>query len=327
MPFGITIQAILFLITFLLTLITGPIIIPALTRIKFGQTVRDDGPQTHLKKTGTPTIGAFIFLIPIGLITAYLYLTGLYTDVLPLALTTLGFGAVGFLDDYIKVIRKRKDGLYGRQKMVLLFIIASAFILYLIYFRRMDTDIIVPFYGNTLTYHLPMVAYIPFIIFFLLSITNSVNLTDGVDGLAAGVTLIVMVFFTVVAMSRSEWEYIKVFSAMVAGGCLGFLVFNTHPAKVFMGDTGSLALGGAVGAIAVMMKMPLFVIIVGAVYLIEALSVIIQVASFKLTGRRVFKMAPIHHHFELLGWKETKVAAVFYLITFILCILGMLAFK
>jgi len=327
LPFSLSIQVIAFILTFLVALVSGPILIPILTRLKFGQTVRDDGPATHLKKTGTPTMGGIIFLIPVFLLSIFILITGRYIEILPLAFVTLGFGFVGFLDDFIKVVKKRKDGLYWNQKMLGLLIVAGLFTLYISVYSDIGTDIIIPFLGMDFTFNMGVTLFIPFTIIVLLATTNAVNMTDGLDGLATGITIIVMVFFTVVAMTHKEWEYIKVFSSAIAGGCLGFLVFNIHPAKVFMGDTGSLALGGAVGAVAIMMKMPLIVLIIGAVYVMETLSVIIQVASFKLRGKRVFKMAPLHHHFELSGWKETKVVKVFWTATVICCIVGFVALR
>lgn len=324
-PFNVSIQVAAFIITFIIALVSGPILIPILRRLKFGQTVRDDGPASHFVKTGTPTMGGIIFLFPMMLLAIYYYLTG-FTKILPLAFVTFGFGAIGFIDDYIKIIKKRKDGLYPKQKMFGLILIATLFSVYISFNGNVGTDIIIPFLGADKTFNLSW-AFIPFTIFVLISITNAVNITDGLDGLASGITLIVMVFFTIVAMTRNEWDYVKVFSAVTAGGCLGFMVFNVHPAKVFMGDTGSLALGGAVGAIAIMMKMPLLLLIVGSIYVIETLSVIIQVVSFKLRRKRVFRMAPIHHHFELSGWKETKVVYVFWTITLICCVLGFIALR
>lgn len=322
---NLSIQVLVFISVFFLCVLSGPIFIPLLRRLKFGQTVRDDGPSTHLKKAGTPTIGGIIFLVPILLVTIFFYINGMYTKMLPLVFVTLGFGAIGFIDDFIKVVKKRKDGLYPGQKMFGLLLIATLFAFYTAS-TDMGTDIVIPFMGMDMTFDLAW-AFVPFTILVLISVTNAVNLTDGVDGLASGVTLIVMVFFTLVAMTRGEWDYIKVFSSMVAGGCLGFMVFNIHPAKVFMGDAGALALGGAVGSTAILMKIPLLILIVGGVYVIEALSVIIQVACFKLTGKRFFKMAPIHHHFELSGWRETKVVAVFWSVTLALCIIGLTALR
>ncbi|MDP4092721.1 MAG: phospho-N-acetylmuramoyl-pentapeptide-transferase [Bacillota bacterium] len=318
-----SIQVITFVITFVLALIAGPILIPILTRLKFGQTVRDDGPATHLVKTGTPTMGGLIFLIPVIIVSVYFYVSGIYPKILPMAFVTIGFGIIGFLDDLIKIRKKSKDGLRPNQKLLGQLIVSGLFAFYITNYTNIGTDIEIPFVHGV-TFNLAWL-YIPFIIFFLIALNNGVNLTDGLDGLAAGVTLIVAVFFTLVAMTRNDWDYIKVFSSIIAGGCLGFLAFNIHPAKVFMGDTGSLALGGAIGAIAVMMKLPLVILIVGAIYVIETISVAIQVGYFKLTKKRFFKMAPIHHHFELSGWKETKVVYVFWAVTVILCFIGMLS--
>ncbi|MCX7746964.1 MAG: phospho-N-acetylmuramoyl-pentapeptide-transferase [Clostridia bacterium] len=306
-------QVLTFIITFVIALITGPILIPLLTRLKFGQTVRDDGPSTHFKKMGTPTIGGLIFLIPVILVS--LIYAQFDQKIIPLIIAVFGFGVVGFIDDFIKVVKKRKDGLYPKQKTFGLLLVAAVFSFYVAYLSDIGIDIDMPFIGtvNSLWF------FILFTVVLLYASTNAVNITDGLDGLAGGVTLIVMVFFTVYAMTRGEWDYIKVFSACVAGGCLGFLAFNMHPAKVFMGDTGSLALGGAVGAIAIMLKIPFILFLVGVIYVGETLSVIIQVASFKIRGKRVFKMAPIHHHFELSGWKETKVVKIFYLTTALCC--------
>lgn len=321
---NISIQVKIFIITFILALIAGPVFIPILRRLKFGQTVRDDGPATHFKKAGTPTMGGIIFIIPILLMSVFF--AGTYPQIIPLAFVTVGFGLIGFIDDFIKVVKKSKDGLYAGQKMFGLILIATLFSFYVSQFTDIGTDIIIPFMGMDVTFDLAWM-FVPFTVFVLISATNAFNLTDGLDGLLAGISLIIAVFFTVVAMTRPEWDYIKIFSSMVAGGCLGFLTFNIHPAKVFMGDTGSLALGGACGAIAVMMKMPLILVIVAGVCVIETLSVMIQVISFKTTGKRVFRMAPIHHHFELSGWKETKVVSVFWIATVALCFIGFIALR
>ncbi|MCX7710929.1 MAG: phospho-N-acetylmuramoyl-pentapeptide-transferase [Clostridia bacterium] len=324
LPFHLSMQVVAFIICFVLALIVGPLTIPALTRLKFGQTVRDDGPSSHFKKTGTPTMGGVIFLIP--MLVFSIYYAAQDKRILPLVFVTVGFGLIGFIDDYIKVVKRRKDGLYPHQKMIGLLLIATSFAFYIDRYTDVGTDIIVPFLGMDTTFNLAWL-FIPFTIFVIIALTNAVNITDGLDGLAASVTLTVMIFFTVAAMTRNEWDYISIFSAIIAGGCLGFLVFNVHPARVFMGDTGSLALGGAVAAIAVMMKMPLFILIVGIIYVLENLSVVLQVGSFKLRGKRIFKMAPIHHHFELSGWKETKVVRVFLTTTILCCILGLIALR
>ncbi|NLL05016.1 MAG: phospho-N-acetylmuramoyl-pentapeptide-transferase [Clostridiaceae bacterium] len=311
----------MFIVSFFLTLAMGPIFIPFLTRLKFGQTVRDDGPQSHLKKTGTPTMGGFIFLVPLLLMSVYY--ARYDARILPVMFVTIGFGLVGFIDDFIKVVKKRKDGLYWNQKMLGLLLVAVTFAFYSSR-AGIGSEIIIPLLGMERTIDLAW-FFIPFAVLVLIASTNSVNITDGLDGLCAGVTLIVTLFFSIVAMTRSEWEYIKIFCSILSGGCLAFLAYNAHPARVFMGDMGSLALGGAVGAVSIMMNMPLILFVVGAIYVIEALSVIIQVANFKLTGKRVFKMAPIHHHFELSGWKEVKVVYVFWAVTVLLSIVSLLA--
>lgn len=317
--FSLTSEHILaFAAAFLLSLIAGPILIPFLKKLKFGQTVRDDGPQSHLKKTGTPTIGGLIFIIPITLVA--LYYSQKYPAIIPILLATLGFAAVGFVDDFIKVVKKRKDGLFAGQKTFMQLIVCIAFAFYVIRFTEAGSSIVIPFTSIVIQPWL----YFFFIVIFMYFFSNAVNITDGLDGLCAGVTLVVAIFFTIVSLTNPEWGYIKIFSAAIAGGCLGFLAFNIHPAKVFMGDTGSLALGGALTAIVIMMRIPLILIIVGGIYLIEAISVILQVGSFKLTGKRIFKMAPIHHHFELVGWKETKVVTVFIIITVILAIVSLM---
>lgn len=314
-----------FVSVFILALIAGPFLIPLLRRLKFGQTVRDDGPATHLKKMGTPTIGGLIFLIPMVLVT--LFFGRRYPQMIPLLIATLGFGAVGFVDDFIKVVKKRKDGLNVKQKTLGLLMVAVPFSFYAAFNPEIGTDMVLPFFGMDSVITLPLWFYIPVMVLVLYFITNSVNLTDGVDGLCAGITLIVLVFLATVAMSRNEWDYIKLFCSITAGGCLGFLVFNMYPARVFMGDTGSLALGGVVCTASIAMKVPWLIFLVGAVYVLESLSVIIQVGSFKLRGKRVFKMAPIHHHFELSGWKETKVVRVFWIITLVLCFAGFITLR
>ncbi len=318
LTFSLTSEHIIaFAAAFVLAIIAGPILIPFLRRLKFGQTIRDDGPQSHLKKMGTPAIGGLIFLVPVTVVA--LYYSQKYPEIIPILLATLGFGAVGFIDDFIKVVKKRKDGLYAGQKTFLQLLVCVAFAFYVIRFTEAGSSIVIPFTNFVVQPWL----YFLFIVVFMYFFTNAVNITDGLDGLCAGVTLVVAIYFTIVALSNSEWGYIKVFAAAIAGGCLGFLAFNIHPAKVFMGDTGSLALGGALTAIVVMMRLPLILFVVGGIYFIEALSVILQVASFKLTGRRIFKMAPIHHHFELKGWKETKVVAVFISATVLLAIVSL----
>lgn len=307
-------------ISFLITLILGPIMIPLLRRLKIGQSVRDDGPKTHLKKSGTPTMGGIIIFI--ALVITVLTSGMLNKDMYVLLLSTFGFGLIGFIDDYIKVVKRRSLGLRAYQKLIGQIILATILAVYQSSTSVLGTKLIVPFLSNQYLDLGPL--YIPFIAFVVVGTVNSVNLTDGLDGLASGVTLIVLSFFGLIALNWGMGS-ISIFSTALAGACLGFLIHNAHPAKVFMGDTGSLALGGAVSAIAILLNIPLVIPIVGGVYFVEALSVIIQVASFKLTGKRVFLMAPLHHHYEQKGWKETKVVAVFWIVTVILCLIGILS--
>lgn len=312
---------IIFLITFAGAVLLAPFYIPLLRRLKFGQTIRYNGPQTHLKKQGTPTIGALIFLTPLVIVTFVLYFKGMTPKAIPLLWTTVGFGFVGFLDDLIKIIKKRKDGLKAYQKMTLLFLVSLAFVFYIAQKDYIDRTIVLEFFGHTGTFDLKW-AFIPFCILILLSATNAVNLTDGLDGLCAGSSFIVFVLFSVVALLLCPEPSVAYFSVAMAGGLLGFLLFNFNPAKVFMGDTGSLALGGAMGACAILLQRPLLLIIPGLLFVIEALSVILQVVFFKITkGKRLFRMAPIHHHFELCGWSERKVVAVFWMFTLLCCVL------
>ena len=309
------------LIAFCLSIIMSPLIIPFLQRLKFGQTVRDDGPSSHLKKTGTPTMGGIIILASLTL-TSLLFIKD-NRELQTILFATLGFGFIGFLDDYIKVVKKRSLGLTPMQKIVGQFIISILFAYLLAYYVGLDTSIILPFTGLK---EIDLgILYWPFLIFGVIGMVNAVNLTDGLDGLASSVTVLVATFFAVVALFAEQSVEVVPIAAATVGSLLGFLLFNTYPAKVFMGDTGSLALGGFVVATAFAMKMPLFILIVGLIYVIEVLSVIIQVTSYKLTKKRVFRMAPIHHHFELGGWPETKVVAVFCIATAMLCLIGLIA--
>ena len=304
-------------ISFLITIILGPIIIPLLRRLKIGQSIREEGPKSHLKKSGTPTMGGIIIFLSllITLTTSNI----LNKDMYVLILATFGFGMIGFVDDYIKVVKRRNLGLKAYQKLIGQIVLAVLLAMYQSSTSVLGTKLIVPFLTNQ---YLDLgILYIPFIAFVVVGTVNSVNLTDGLDGLASGVTLIVLSFFGLIALNWGMGS-ISIFSTALAGACLGFLVHNAHPAKVFMGDTGSMGLGGAVSAIAILLNLPLVIPIVGGIYFIEALSVIIQVTSFKLTGKRVFLMSPLHHHYEQKGWKETKVVAVFWSITVILCLVG-----
>ena len=306
---------------FFIGVIICPVLIPILHKMKYGQTERDDGPQSHLKKTGTPTMGGIAILIAFA-VSAFIF--GRTADSVAVVLITLGFGIVGFIDDYIKVVKKRSLGLRAYQKILIQLIFTALFAFYVSKNVPEFTKIYVPF-GNGYMIDLGII-YIPFLFVVMLGTVNGVNLTDGLDGLAGGVTMIVAAFFTIICIAAGKGLSPCV-SAAVVGALLAFLVFNAYPAKVFMGDTGSLALGGYVAATALILRMPLFIILVGLIYLCESLSVIIQVGYFKKTGKRVFKMAPIHHHFELCGWSETKIVTVFYIITALMCMAAYLGCK
>ena len=307
------------LIAFFLNIVISPIIIPFLRRLKFGQNVRNDGPSSHLKKSGTPTMGGLIILTSMTL-TSLVFMPG-NKSLQTILFVTLGFGLIGFLDDYIKVVKKRSLGLTPIQKIIGQLIVTLIFAYLLRYYIGLDTNIILPF-TNGRFYDFGIV-YWPLLIIGVIATVNAVNLTDGLDGLASSVTVLVATFFAAIAFATLN--EVAPIAAAAVGSLLGFLLFNTYPAKVFMGDTGSLALGGFVVATAFAMKMPLFIPIVGLIYVIENLSVIIQVAYFKKTKKRIFKMAPIHHHFELSGWPETKVVTVFSIVTAMLCLVGLIA--
>lgn len=304
------------IIAFVLCIFICPVLIPFLHRLKFGQTVRDDGPQTHLQKTGTPTMGGLSFLAAFAL--SAIFMTPNH-ETIAVILVTLGFGLIGFIDDYIKVVKKRSLGLKPMQKIIGQLIICALFMVYLNK-SGVGTEIYIPFTGGK-TWDMGML-FIPFCIIAVLATVNGVNLTDGLDGLADGVTLIICVFFTMCAYAAGN-GIVTAGGAMI-GGLLAFLIFNAYPAKVFMGDTGSLALGGFVVACAFILKMPLFILIAGIIYVVETLSVAIQVTVYKKTKKRVFKMAPLHHHFELSGWSETKVVTLFYIVTAIACLVAFL---
>lgn len=309
-------------IAFAVTAVLGPVMIPWLKKLKFGQEILEIGPNWHKSKSGTPTMGGLMFIA--GVLVSMLAFLLAHFDVrlLMMLLISLGFGLIGFTDDYIKVVKKRNLGLTAKQKFLLQAILAVIYIIVLKETGNLDTHIIIPFVEKTFV--LPWWLYIVFILFVVCGTVNAVNLTDGLDGLAASITCVVALFFAAAAIAVGDG--ISVYFAMaVLGGCIAFLIFNRYPAKVFMGDTGSLFLGGAVSVLAVGLKMPLILIIAGFVYLFETLSVIIQVTSFKLTGKRVFKMSPIHHHFEMCGWKEVKIVRVFTLTALILCIIAFLA--
>lgn len=303
---------------FVLSIVLGRLIIPILKRLHAGQSIREDGPQSHLVKSGTPTIGGLIFLASViitSLVTANFKLS-----VLMILFSTLAFGAVGFIDDYIKVVMKRNLGLRAYQKLLLQILVAVILIIYQYNSKEIGTDLYIPFLKD---YRSIGFLYIPFVIFVIVGTVNSVNLTDGLDGLSSSVTIICLIFFNFVAIKFQRYE-IAGFCLALAGALMGFLHYNKFPAKVFMGDTGSLALGGAISAIALLLNVPLILPIAGGIYFIETLSVIIQVVSFKTRGKRVFLMSPLHHHFEHRGWHEKKIVAVFSLVEVILCVISYL---
>lgn len=308
-------QTLNLIVAFVATFVVGLFVMPILKKFKVGQVVRNDGPKEHLKKQGTPTMGGIIMLIVLVVILAINSIK--YPTLLLAIVSILGFGLVGFIDDYKKLVKKNTKGLSPLKKIFGLVLVTAIFIFMYLKVFKLGTDITLPFISSPIT--LSVGAFIIFIAFILIGTSNAVNLTDGLDGLASGVVAIIMTFFTIVAVKNSNTEMI-ILGASSVGTCLGFLLFNFHPAKVFMGDTGSLALGGAVAAIAVMMKMEVYLAIVAFVCIIDTLSVILQVTYFKLTkGKRIFKMAPFHHHLELSGMKETKVVILFWVITAILC--------
>lgn len=309
-------------VSFLIAAILGPIIIPNLKKLGIGQSVRKEGPQSHLKKEGTPTMGGVIIMLGI-LLSSLVYFKSLEDkNVLIVLISIFGFGLVGFIDDYLIVARRSNQGLTERQKIISQTLLAVVLSAWYSLNTELGTSVIIPFIKYK--YLNLGIFYIPFMSFVMVGTVNSVNLTDGLDGLASGITVIVMTFFGVIS---AKWGVLSIetISLIIAGSCLGFLVHNSNPAKVFMGDTGSLALGGAVASIAMVLKLPLIIPIVGGIYLAEAISVIIQVLVYKLKGKRVFLMAPLHHHYEQKGWRETKVVKVFWGISLILAIVGYIA--
>ncbi|MGD6960267.1 phospho-N-acetylmuramoyl-pentapeptide-transferase [Rossellomorea aquimaris] len=307
------------IMAFLITVLLAPVFIPFLRRLKFGQSIRDEGPQSHQKKTGTPTMGGIVFLVSI-VITTFV-MTGKYSEPGPetylMILVTVGFGLLGFLDDFIKVVMKRNLGLTSKQKLLGQIVISVIF--YLI-FKQNDFPTTVSIPLTDLSFELGW-FYCLFIIFWLVGFSNAVNLTDGLDGLVSGTSAIAFGALAVLAWNQSQYD-VAIFGVAVVGAVLGFLVFNAHPAKVFMGDTGSLALGGAIATIAILTKLEIILILIGGVFVIETLSVILQVASFKTTGKRIFKMSPLHHHYELVGWSEWRVVVTFWTVGLLFAVLG-----
>ena len=315
------------LVTFVIWVICGLITIPILKKLKVGQIERDDGPASHLKKQGTPTMGGIIMIISIiiAVTGAYIFLryTGneeLGNKLLPLLLITIGYGMVGFIDDFKKLVLKNTEGLKPSYKMFGLLVIAVIYVLFLLQGVHIGTETYLPIVDMYVK--IPMYLYIPFAIIVILATTNAINLTDGIDGLSSSVSAIIITCLTVIGINYQIYE-ISIFGSIVIGAVLGFLIFNLHPAKVFMGDTGSLMLGGVISGLILYLKMPLLLLVIAIIPVLETLSVIIQVAYFKKTGNRIFKMAPLHHHFELSGWKENKVVIIFSLITLVACFIGL----
>ena len=335
--FGAT--ALTLVLAFAITAVLGPAFIKWLHKLKYGQEIREEGPAWHQKKTGTPTMGGIMFIVGIGvsvIISTIISavngtLTPTVMKALILYIVSLGFGVVGFIDDYIKVVKKRNLGLTAIQKFLLQLAFAAAYVVIMYLMGMLRTDVVIPFVRYPVT--LPIWLYIPFVMFVVVGTVNAVNLTDGLDGLASSVTVVASLFFALYAFLRISAPEVgvSIYSMAIVGGLLGFLLFNKYPAKVFMGDTGSLFLGGALALIAADLNMHLYLIIVGFVYFAETLSVIMQTSYFKYTkkkygeGRRIFKMTPIHHHFEMSGWKETKIVAVFSAVTLALCVISYFA--
>ena len=315
------------IIAFIISIIMGFIIIPILKKRKVGQIERDDGPQSHLKKQGTPTMGGIIIIITMTLVVigTYIYLsiigeTELAHKLLPILLLTIGFGLIGFIDDFKKLVLKNTEGLKPSYKMIGLLIISVAYVIYLVYGLKIETQTYIPIIKTYID--MPVFVYIPFAILVILGATNAVNLTDGIDGLSSSVCAIIITCLAIIGISLQLYE-VSIFASIVIGSILGFLMFNIHPAKVFMGDTGSLMLGGVISGLALYLEMPLLLLVIALIPVVETISVMIQVVYFKKTGKRFFKMAPLHHHFELSGWKENKVVVVFSVATLLLCIIGL----
>lgn len=326
-----------FAVSLVVVLALGPVFITWLHKLKFGQEIREEGPKWHQKKSGTPTMGGIMFITAMAvgiLFTTVIFAvngnldTG-YARCIVLFVISLGFGAIGFIDDYIKVVKKRNLGLTASQKFIMQVVLAAVYIVAVYMLGELSTSIKIPF--TDIVWNMPIWIYIPFVMFVIVGVVNAVNLTDGLDGLATSITAIAALFFIIVSYVVFNEYGVTIFSAALMGGLLGFLWYNKYPAKVFMGDTGSLFLGAAVALTAIDLEMPIHLILIGFVYFAETLSVILQTAYFKYTkkkygeGRRIFKMSPIHHHFEMCGWKEKKIVAVFAGVTVVMCIIAYMA--
>ena len=315
------------LLSFVATVALGILVIPILKRLKVGQIEREDGPQSHLKKQGTPTMGGVILAGAITALIIFVFLSYAKTEIelakklIPLALISLGFGLVGFIDDIKKLVFKNTKGLKPAYKMIGLLAIAVLYVVYLIKIIDLGTDTYIPIFKVTIP--LPIWLYMPFAIFVILGTTNAINLTDGVDGLAGSVCAIMITAISIIAI-KLGYESVSIFGSIVVGACLGFLIYNFYRAKVMMGDTGSLLLGGVIASMTIYMKLPLILLIVAIIPILETLSDILQVIYFRKTGKRLFRMAPLHHHFELKGWRENRVVAVFSGITLVASIIAVL---
>ncbi|HDK7175649.1 TPA: phospho-N-acetylmuramoyl-pentapeptide-transferase [Clostridium botulinum] len=312
------IYAVLF--SFLLSTITSLFLIPLFKKLNLGQSIKNGIPISHKKKAGTPTFGGIIFIFS-SIITMLFMIKNYNKELLLVISSIIAFGLIGFIDDTLKKIHKKNEGLTSKGKMILLLFVSSIFAIYSYYDPSIGSIIMFPFTKKLFDLR---ILYIPFIIFYYVSTTNALNLTDGLDGLATSITLLVVTFFIFLSFGMGHYT-LSISCGCIAGALLGFLRYNCYPAKIIMGDTGSLALGGAIATIAMILKNPFIVIIVGEIYVIEALSSLIQIVFFKLFGKRIFRMAPIHHSFELHGWHETKIVSVFSIITTILCLIGFLS--
>ena len=317
-------QIIYLILAFLISAVLEKILIPFLKKLKVGQSERYDGPRSHLRKQGTPTMGGLVMMIVLAIfLIAFCILNRnnfeLIKIVLAVGLTSLGFGLVGFIDDFKKVVLKNTEGLNPKLKMFGLLIIATAYTVFLVNFTDIGTQIRIPF--TDILINLPIYIYIPFTIFVMLGTTNAVNLTDGVDGLNGSVSAIMMTALSIISLKLGN-ETLSMLTSAVAGSCIGFLIYNFHPAKIFMGDTGSIFLGGVLASTAIYLKNPLILVIIAIIPVLETLSDIIQVIHFRRTGKRLFKMAPLHHHFELSGWRENRVVVVFSIVTLIASVVG-----
>lgn len=308
------------LLSFTIVVIILPFLLPVLRRLKFGNTEREDGPQSHLAKNGTPTMGGIAILL--GILLPALFYLRTCPEIIPILMMTIGFGVIGCIDDFLKVVKKRSDGLSVLQKMALQFVLTGGFLVYYFLVEKKEAIVHIPFTEYAFT--MPVWLFCIFVFFVVLGTVNGTNLTDGLDGLVSSVTVVVAIFFMIV--TRLAAPGVEPMTGLMMGGLLGFLLFNSHPAKVFMGDTGSLAIGGWLSSMCILLYDPLLIIIVGFIYLVESISVILQVGCFKIThGKRLFRMAPIHHHFELGGMTEIQIDTLFTVITMLLCMLAFLS--